>query len=56
MSVWALAAAGNPAMWLIAVLGVVGLVIVPIVAALLVLYFDWRAKLQRRILSEPQEP
>ena len=29
----------------------VGLVIVPIVASLLVLYFDWRAKLQRRILS-----
>jgi hypothetical protein len=33
---------------------VVGLVTLPtaIVASLLVLYFDWRAKLQRRILAE----
>jgi hypothetical protein len=52
VSMWAVAAAvGNPAMWLTGEVRVVGLVIVPIVASLLVLYFDWRAKLQRRILS-----
>jgi len=52
VSMWAVAAVGNPAMWLTGEVQVVGLVIVPIVASLLVLYFDWRAKLQRRILSE----
>ena len=52
VSMWAVAAVGNPAMWLTGEVRVVGLLIVPIVASLLVLYFDWRAELQRRILSE----
>ena len=52
VSLWAAAAVGNPPMSLTGEVRVVGLVIVPIVASLLVLYFDWRAKLQRRILFE----
>ena len=47
-------AAGVTAVWLTEEVRVVGLVIVPtaIVVSLLVLYFDWRAKLQRRIVAE----
>jgi hypothetical protein len=47
-------AAGVTAVWLTEEVRVVGLVTLPtaIVASLLVLYFDWRAKLQRRILAE----
>ena len=36
VSMWAVAAVGNPAMWLTGEVQVVGLVIVPIVASLLV--------------------
>jgi hypothetical protein len=51
---WVMIATGTTAVWLIEKVRVVGLVTLPtaIVASLLVLYFDWRAKLQRRILAE----
>ena len=54
VSIWVVLAAGVTAVWLTEEVRVVGLVILPtaIVASLLVLYFDWRAKLQRRILAE----
>ena len=54
VSIWVVMAAGVTAVWLTEEVRVVGLVILPtaIVASLLVLYFDWRAKLQRRILAE----
>ena len=54
VSMWVVMAAGVAAVWLTEEVRVVGLVILPtaIVASLLVLYFDWRAKLQRRILAE----
>jgi hypothetical protein len=53
-SIWVVMAAGMPAMSVTEEVRAVGLVIVltAIVASLLVLYFDWRAKLQRRILAE----
>lgn len=54
VSIWVVLAAGVTAVWLTEEARVVGLVTLPtaIVASLLVLYFDWRAKLQRRILAE----
>jgi hypothetical protein len=54
VSLWAVMAVGIPAMRLTEEMRTVGLLIVPtvIVASLLVRYFDWRAKLQRRILAE----
>jgi hypothetical protein len=54
VSIWVVMAAGVTAIWLTEEVRVVGLVTLPtaIVAALLVLYFNWRAKLQRRILAE----
>ena len=54
VSIWVVLAAGVTAVWLTEEVRLVGLVILPtaIVASLLVLYFDWRAKLQRRILAE----
>ncbi len=54
VSIWVVLAAAMTAIWLTEEVRVVGLVTVPpsIVAGLLVLYFDWRAKLQRRILAE----
>jgi putative Mn2+ efflux pump MntP len=53
LSVWVVMAAGMTAVWLTEEVRVVGLIALPpaIVAALLVLYFDWRARLQRRILA-----
>jgi len=50
-------AAGTTAVWLTGEVRVVGLVMLPtaVVASLLVLYFDWRAKLQRRILADRDE-
>lgn len=52
-----LAAGGITAVWLTEEVRVAGLVILPtaIVAFLLVLYFDWRATLQRRVLAERDE-
>jgi putative Mn2+ efflux pump MntP len=57
VSIWVGMAAGVTAVWLTEEVRVVGLVTLPmaIVAALLVLYFDWRAKLQRRILAERED-
>jgi hypothetical protein len=57
VSIWVVMAAGMTAVWLTEELRVVGLVILPtaIVAALLVLYFDWRAGLQRSILADRDE-
>ena len=57
VSIWVVVAAGMTAVWLTEELRVVGLVILPtaIVAALLVLYFDWRAGLQRSILADRDE-
>jgi predicted ABC-type sugar transport system permease subunit len=57
VSIWVVMAAGTTAVWLTGEVRVVGLVMLPtaVVASLLVLYFDWRAKLQRRILAERDE-
>jgi hypothetical protein len=57
MSIWVVLAAGSTAVWLPEELRAVGLVTAPMamVASLLVLYFDWRAKLQRRILAERED-
>ena len=54
VSIWVVLAAGITAVWLTEEVRVLGLVILPtgIVAALLVVYFDWRAKLRRRVLAE----
>ena len=54
VSIWVVMAAGIAAVWLTDEVRVVALVILPtaIVASLLVLSFDWRAKLQRRLLAE----
>jgi hypothetical protein len=57
LSVWVVMAAGFTAVWLTEEVRVVGLIALPtaIVASLLVLYFDWRARLQGRILVEPDD-
>jgi hypothetical protein len=54
VSIWAVMATGGTAVWLTEEIRVVGLVTLPtaVVAALLVLYFDWRIKLQRQVLAE----
>ena len=57
-SICVVTGAAMAAVWLTAEVRVVGLLIVPTaaVASLLVLYFDWRAKLlQRRIPAERNE-
>ena len=53
-SIWVVLAVGITAVWLTAEVRVFGLMILPtaIVAGLLVVYFDWRAKLRRRVLAE----
>jgi len=54
LSVWVIMAAGVTAVWLTEEVRVIGLIALPsaIVASFLVLYFDWRARLQRQILAE----
>ena len=54
VSIWAVLAAGLTAVWLTEEVRVVGLVMLPtaIVASLLVLYFEWRGRLPRRVRSE----
>ena len=54
LSVWVIMVAGLTALWLTDEVRVIGLIALPtaIVASLLVVYFDWRARLQRRILTE----
>ena len=51
VSIWVVLAAGATAVWLTEEARVFGLVILPtvIVASLLVLYFDWRERLMRRV-------
>ena len=53
-SMWVVLAVGITAVWLTSEVRVFGLVMLPttIVAGLLVVYFDWRAKLHRRVLAE----
>ena len=53
-SIWVVLAVGITAVWLTSEVRVLGLVMLPtaIVAGLLVVYFDWRAKLRRRVLAE----
>jgi uncharacterized membrane-anchored protein len=53
-SIWVVLAMGITAVWFTAEVRVFGLVTLPtaIVAGLLVVYFEWRAKLRRRVLSE----
>ena len=53
-SIWVVVALGITAAWLTSEVRVFGLVMLPtaIVAGLLVVYFDWRAKLRRRVLAE----
>lgn len=56
-SLWVVMAADTPAVWLteeVRAAGVVALA-AAIAASLLVRYFGWRARLQRRILAEDGE-
>lgn len=57
VSIWVVMAAGITAVWLTEELRVFGLVMLPTatVAGLLVLYFDWRAKLVDRIRDDRTE-
>jgi hypothetical protein len=53
ISIFVVLTAGATAVWLTSEVSVLGLVMLPtaIVAGLLVVYFDWRAKLRNRILA-----
>ena len=57
VSIWVMMAAGRAAGWPIDDARAFGLAIVPtaIVAGLLVVYFDWRSRLTRRIRGEHHE-
>lgn len=57
VSLWIVMAAGMTAVWLTEELRVLGLVMLPtaIVAGLLVVYFEWRAKLLESIRDERHE-
>ena len=57
VSLWVVLAAGITAVWLTEEVRVIALVLVPtaIVAGLLVVYFDWRAKLLSGIRDERHE-
>jgi len=54
ISLFVVMIAGSTAVWLTSEVWVFGLVVLPtaIVAGLLVVYFDWRAKLRDRILAD----
>jgi hypothetical protein len=54
ISLFVVMIAGSIAVWLTSEVRVFGLVVLPtaIVAGLLVVYFDWRAKLRNRILAD----
>jgi predicted ABC-type sugar transport system permease subunit len=56
-SIWIVLATGATAVWLTGEVRVFGLVALPtaIVASLLVVYFDWRQKLLRRMLAERKD-
>ena len=53
-SIWVVLAMGITAVWLTAEVRAFGLVTLPtvLVAGPLVVYFEWRAKLRRRVLDE----
>jgi hypothetical protein len=53
-AMWVVLAAGTTAVWLTGELRVFGLVALPTgtVAGLLIVYFDWRERLLRRMLGE----
>ena len=55
--IWVVLATGATAVWLTGEVRVFGLVALPttIVASLMVVYFDWREKLLRRMLAEPKD-
>jgi hypothetical protein len=57
VAMWVVLAAGTAAVWLTGEVRVFGLVALPtaIVAALLVVYFDWRENLRRRVLAESKK-
>jgi hypothetical protein len=58
VSIWVVLVGGGATMvWRTEELRVFGLGVVPtaIVASLLVLYFDWRRRLRRQILAEPDD-
>jgi uncharacterized membrane protein len=57
VAMWVVLAAGTAAVWLTGEVRVLGLVALPtaIVAALLVVYFDWRENLRRRVLAESKK-
>jgi hypothetical protein len=57
VGIWVVLATGATAVWLTGEVRVFGLVALPtaIVAGLLVVYFDWREKLLRRMLDEPKD-
>jgi hypothetical protein len=57
VSLWVVMAAGMTAVWLTEEVRVIGLVMFPsaVVAALLIGYFDWRARLVNRIRDERRE-
>lgn len=54
VSLWIVMIAGITAVWLTDEVRVLGVVMLPagIVAGLLVLYFDWRDNLRRRVVDE----
>ena len=54
ISLFVIMIAGSTAVWLTSEVRVFGLVVLPtaIVAGLLVVYFDWRAKLRNRIPAD----
>ncbi|MET0165943.1 MAG: hypothetical protein ABW318_13200 [Vicinamibacterales bacterium] len=54
ISLFVVMIAGSTAVWLTSEVRVFGLVVLPtaIVAGLLAVYFDWRAKLRNRILAD----
>ena len=55
--IWLVLSTGAMALWLTTEMKVFGTVALPtaIVASLLVVYFDWREKLLRRMLDEPKD-
>ena len=54
VGIWAVLTVGIPAVWLTEEVRMFGLVILPtgMMAGLLVVYFDWRVKLRRRVMAE----
>jgi hypothetical protein len=57
VGIWIVIVVDATAVWLTGEVRVFGVVALPtaIVASLLVVYFDWREKLLRRMLAEPKD-